>query len=497
MISATPPAGMVDQVGQAAERFERTVASLRTAFRRYGLEPVIPPVIERAEQFLDRSGEDLRSRLYLFTDPGGREICLRPELTIPTVRLYADQFKGDGRALRCYYIGPVFRYDYRSEGRYRQFTQAGAELIGGEDTAMADAEAVALANHALRSCMLDDLTISLSDISFFTSLLDPDVLPPKWISRLRSLATDPRKLGAFLDEQLTETPSESNHLDYLRAVSSVEPQLRREIVGDLVRSLQPTEHFGSRSIEDIVNRTLELADVSEGRRLSRKVAEALRELLAVDLPLPAGLEAVADIAKQAGAEQLQRVVSSWDRKVTLLDAFGLDVGRIQLDLRVGRGMDYYSSFVFEISAGEPDALDQLCAGGRYDELVRSIGKTEVPAVGFAIGVERVLLAQLAPEESGPVEPPDVLVVAAGDVADDEVIRATTELRERGLAAVHLPGRRVRYGLTQALKRGVRYLAIVGEREAEANHITVRDLETRRERSVSVSQAVSIIARSTS
>jgi histidyl-tRNA synthetase len=187
------------------------------------------------------------------------------------------------------------------------------------------------------------------------------------------------------------------------------------------------------------------------------------------------------------------VLSEWDAKMALLDAFGLDVERIHLDLRVGRGIDYYSSFVFEISAGEPEGADQLCAGGRYDELVSQLGgRSEVPAVGFAIGVERVLLAQPPPEGQGPIEPPDVLVVAGGDVAETDVIRATTELRHRGLAAVHLPGRRVRYGLTQALKSGVRYLAIVGEREAETGQITVRDLETRHEQSVSVAGAVSII-----
>lgn len=530
MSSSRPPAGMFDLVGVAAERHERVSDQLRAAFRRYGYQPVIPPVVERAEHFLDRTGEDIRSRMYLFTDPGGREVCLRPELTIPTVRLYADQFKGDGRLFRGYYIGPVFRYDTRSEGRYRQFTQAGAELIGETDIDLADAEILAAAYHALDSCgPLGALHLAVSDISFFTSLIgaEPGV-SEKLASRLRALATDPHKLSDYLDRSDSGDASQGlagpnpGGLDFLSSLTSVAPEDRRELVSGIVRSLQGTEPFGSRTIEDITERTLAVADAADRNRLPERLSGGLRQLLDVRVPMPAGLDAIAEVARTTGAEPLAAVVAGWRRKSELFEAFGLDPAAITLDLRVGRGIDYYSSFVFEITTGSGPSRDQLCAGGRYDDLVQFLGgRNPVPAVGFAIGVERVLLALAAPDQvpslpaaaretdhgdgaegngdnSNGGEPAlavsaDVIVVGGGEVSEADVVRAASRLRHGGLRAVHLTGHRVRYGLTQALKNGVPYLAVVGAQESAQGLVTLRHLATHSEQSVPLDQAASTVA----
>ena len=165
----------------------------------------------------------------------------------------------------------------------------------------------------------------------------------------------------------------------------------------------------------------------------------------------------------------------------------------------------------------PSLTEQLCAGGRYDDLVSYLGgRNRVPAVGFAIGVERVVLiqAEQAAERAaaapgngagGPTDAPgqaldepaaspaDVIVVSGGDVDETAVVRAVAQFRHGGLRAVHLNGRRVRYGLTQALKSSIPFLAVVGRREAENNLITLRDLANRSEQSMPVDRAVAVVA----
>jgi ATP phosphoribosyltransferase regulatory subunit len=416
--SGPAPAVASDLVGPAAERHEEASDTLRAAFRRHGYQPVMPPVLERAEHFLDRTGEDIRSRMYLFTDPGGREVCLRPELTIPTVRLYTDSF-GDGRLFRGYYVGPVFRYDHRGGDRYRQFTQAGVELIGEPDTARADAEVVATAHDALTACGLSDLRVSVSDISFYTGLIEAEgpALSAKLASRLRALSTAPARLAAFLDRTPGHRPPEGadtgsgsgaangngaagaagGGLDFLASLNGVAPEERRELVAGIVRSLQGSEPFGSRTIEDITERALAIADAADHNGLPARLERALRQLLAIRRPLGSGLAEVEALARASQATGLSEVLDRWSRKVELFASLGLDPGTITLDLRLGRGIDYYSSFVFEINDGRADgsgaAGAQLCAGGRYDDLVQYLGATNpVPAVGFAIGVEPVLAA---------------------------------------------------------------------------------------------------------
>lgn len=415
---APPPAGMADLVGPEAERHERLSDTLRAAFRRHGYQPVMPPVLERAEHFLDRTGEDIRARMYLFTDPGGQEVCLRPELTIPTVRLYTDAFGADGRLFRGYYVGPVFRYDHRGGSRYRQFTQAGVELIGEPDTARADAEVLATAHAALTACGLGQLQVRVSDIAFYTGLIDAEGpgLSAKLASRLRALATAPARLAAFLDRGPAGTrpdagadvdpavngngPVNGGGLGFLASLTGVAPEERRELVAGIVRSLQGGEPFGSRTIEDITERALAIADASDHNRIPAGLDRGLRQLLAIDKPLVAGLAEVDELARASGATGLDDVLARWSRKVELFTSLGLDPASIRLDLRLGRGIDYYSSFVFEIGAGANDAGAQLCAGGRYDDLVQYLGADRpVPAVGFAIGVEP-LLAATGPAANG-------------------------------------------------------------------------------------------------
>src|ERR1700676_1419575 len=114
--------------------------ALLASYGRAGYAQIEPPVLQPAEPFLDLSGEDIRRRMFLTTDPDGRELCLRPDLTIPVSRDYLAS-PAAGKAVGYCYLGPVFRPRDNEPG---EFLQAGIESFGRADIAAADAEMLAL-----------------------------------------------------------------------------------------------------------------------------------------------------------------------------------------------------------------------------------------------------------------------------------------------------------------------------------------------------------------
>ena len=397
MASTQPVSGAFDLTDAQATRAEALADASRAHFRAAGYGPVSPPILERAAPFLDRLGEEIRRHMYIFIDPSGHEVCLRPEMTIPTARLYADSIFGRGGVFRCSYVGTVFRFDWPNEGRYRQFTQAGAEFFGEADRIAADAEILALAEGQLRACGLTDLEVVTGDVSFFACLLSDERLAPAWRLRLGRVASDFGALERELEHShaLIAADAEAGgagSADEIAALLATTPQAQRDALLAGVLSALGTEHFGVRSPEEVANRLLNRSSTEAAGPIHPALASALAALLAVDAPLIEGLVQVRRIAEVAGCEPLAAVVDDWDRRVALLAERGVDPATVRLRPRMGRGIDYYTGFVFEIHDGTGSAVSQLCGGGRYDDLVETVGGPEpVPAVGFSAGLERVQL----------------------------------------------------------------------------------------------------------
>ena len=152
------PRGTRDLFGEELERIRYVQQTVSRAFRRYGYREVETPTFENLELFTKKSGTNVMDQIYNFKDKSGRELALRPELTAPVVRLYNTQLKSYPKPLKLYYFGMCFRYERPQieRGRYRQFLQAGCELIGTEKPE-ADAEVAAITsdiakNLGLKNC---------------------------------------------------------------------------------------------------------------------------------------------------------------------------------------------------------------------------------------------------------------------------------------------------------------------------------------------------------
>jgi histidyl-tRNA synthetase len=165
------PRGTRDFGPQEMAKRRFVEARLRSVAHSYGYSEVATPAIESLELFIAKSGPGVINETYNFTDKGGREICLRPELTAPTMRFFAAELRALPRPVKVYYYGPVYRYDEPQKGRYREFWQFGIELIGA-DTPEADAEVIAVAWDSVKALRINGMELRVGHIGVMRALVD-------------------------------------------------------------------------------------------------------------------------------------------------------------------------------------------------------------------------------------------------------------------------------------------------------------------------------------
>src|SRR6478735_5247562 len=359
--------------------------ALITSFERAGYVRVTPAILQPAEPFLDLSGEDIRKRMYLTTDPQGRELCLRPDLTIPVSRDYlASPVAGAPKAL-CY-LGPVFRH--RAEGA-AEFLQAGIESFGRPDKAAADAEMLALGLDATAHYGLGAPDIRMGDVALFCALVAALDLAPAWKRRLIKDFNHKTSLAQDLDRlTIGASHARSEYQGVLTALAGSDPKGAHALVTDLL-SIAGINAVGGRSIGEIADRFLEQSALGASARLPRDVRGLIERFLAIagnPDEAAAALRALADDAKMTST--LAPALDQFESRTGFLEARGVDVKRLRFSTAFGRGLDYYTGLVFELTDPKRTG-DPLVAGGRYDELLARLGATApIPAVGFAIWIER-------------------------------------------------------------------------------------------------------------
>jgi len=142
---------------------------MRNTFQTFGYREIQTPMFENLELFTAKSGETIIEELYAFKDKSGRDLALRPELTAPVIRLYVDKLQMKPKPLKLFYFGSCFRYDRPQKGRYREFTQAGCELIG-TDTPEAYAELIALAYTLLKNVGLKNIKLNIGNLTVLSTI---------------------------------------------------------------------------------------------------------------------------------------------------------------------------------------------------------------------------------------------------------------------------------------------------------------------------------------
>lgn len=416
-------------------------ATFRESFRRHGYREVQTPLFEHTDLFRAKSGPNVVDEIYTFLDKGGREICLRPELTAPVLRFYVNELSHEPKPLKLYYYGPCYRYEEPQEGRYREFWQFGLELIGPEGPA-ADAEVIAVAVAALRAAGLKGFTLHVGHIGVLRALV--------------------QAVGA----------SEAQTGQIFRKIDKDADDLE-----DFVRDLAADPRLAAALVT--IARHRRALDLQDEGEIGAYFAEARAAIAPIALP-------------ETTASAIEKALQDVHESVLLLRAHG--VGRLELDLGVARGLDYYTGTVFEFHADTLGAQSQIGGGGAYS-LAELFGGERVGSCGFGLGFDRILLALrkegVVPEQKRAA---DVYVSILGN-ARPAALDLARRIREAGVSAdVDTMGRGLGKSLQHASKLGARLAVIVGEKGLAEGKVTVRDMASGEQSDLSVAEAPAEVAK---
>lgn len=393
---------VVPEIAQKFEALEAQAHDLTRYFREAGFELVAPAIIQPADIFLNAVGEDLRRRTYVFTDPEGSELCLRPDLTVPTCRLHWQRCQRDGAGLlaRYCYNGPAFRFQPAgtSEAHPREFRQLGIEAFGGKDREKAEVEVLGLIVAALRRSGVTNFKIRIGDLGIFHDLLNALDLPDRWRKRLRAQFWQPEAFRAELRQMTTQPDARVSGIpkDLLAALSGCD-QAAAEFQLSKYLEAHEIDVFGARSISEIASSLRLALEDALAEALPDETAATISGYLEVEAPARAAGARLRDLMQQTGID-ISSSLDVYTRRLKYLPEVDIDPAQVQFVAEFGRGLEYYTGFVFEVIVDSLGATSPVAGGGRYDELMRLAGATtDVPAVGAMIHTERLLAAAMEAE----------------------------------------------------------------------------------------------------
>ena len=478
--------GTRDYAGGDAVALQTARDAIEAALRRYAYAPINPPILESPLPFLNRSGEDIRRHMYIFPDPGGIEVCLRPELTIPVCRAYLRQLQTAGSAVekssgpeaRLCYFGPAFTYESANDRRYRQFYQAGAEFIGAPDRESADAEILAAALDALEAAGLKETRIEIGDVEIRNAFIDQLPVSERSKTRIRRIALrNQKELRTGDAPGKPETSDATNEFGELASLlASVEPG-KAELLIREVFALADVRHVGGRTPEEIVERLISRT-AQQAEPVSAELMKGVMDLLNVRAKPETAFKQIREHFRKFRIGSIDRVLERCDKRLRYINAYRQQPLDLQFNVGLRRGLEYYTGFLFEIYAKNFAEIGHVCGGGRYDNLLDGLGASEsIPAVGFGIGLDRLLPALQARNAASGIAPaPQAVIVAEGSNREEECIAASAALRQAGWAVeLDLSSRDERNALSYAAKRKIPYVIFIGAGGSKKGQARVRQV----------------------
>ena len=451
------------------ERLLSLQDTLLQTLRLHGYRRVDVPVVEQAELFLRKNGMEMATKLYAFTDLGRREVALRPEFTASLLRAAAEHHREGPWPLHLAYSGPVFRYEKPRRGTSRQFQQVGAELVGVSGVAT-DVEIIRLACAMTEACGVVNYRLVLGHLGMINALLEQLGIESHVrqfiVSHLEYYNRGPReqeeiheRLGlAGAADDLTPADQDPDGIgEAPMAVTSEAERLLTRVLAGLELNLSSS----TRSPEEIVGRLLRKAQRQDQSERIRQALDFVARLGAIQGPPEQALAACADLLRDAELDEAP--LDNLRAIVDGLAAAGFDWGRGAIHMGMARGIPYYTGMIFELySADEPPL--QLCGGGRYDDLARTLTThLDVPALGFAFGVERLALAATAAGYQATTPLPPVVVTELPTAAPGLAYHAAAALRTAGIAAeLDSEPRALRAALTRTRRLGYALTVVAGE-----------------------------------
>ncbi len=425
IVTPSLPSGFNEYLPSDQILFNSMIETIRKSYESFGFVPLDTPVIERAEVLLAKSGGDTEKQVYRFTK-GDSDLAMRFDLTVPLARYVSLHYGELTFPFRRYHIGRVYRGERPQKGRYREFYQCDIDIVGnGTLSILNDAEIVGVIYQTFKALDLGGFTVMINN----------------------------RKvLGGFF-----ESFGVTNITEVLRAVDRLDkagPEAVSKELGELGLS------------SECIEATLKLV------ALCGKPSEVIGEIKTWNID---------NTLFNEGLSELETVCSA-------VKGYGVPEDCFKVNLRIARGLDYYTGTVYETFLNDHPELGSICSGGRYDELASNYTNQKLPGVGIAIGLSR-LFSQL--KESGLLRGTerssvtDVLVVPMDDCLD-YALKTASAMRRRGYSVeTYLNGGKMAKKMGYADKLGIPFVLVCGESERDDGTVTVKNMATGEQKTVPI------------
>jgi len=449
-----PARGMRDFLPEDVRKREYVIGVIKDVYERYGFEPLETPAVENIETLMGKYGEEGNQLIFKILKrgvhgaTGEADLALRYDLTVPLARVVAEYRDKLPKFFKRYQIQPVWRADRPARGRFREFYQCDVDVLGSRSMSV-EAEICAAASEVLSKLGFTDFCLRLNHRKVLTGIL-----------AMAGVALEKHDAALVALDKLDKIGSEG---------------VKKE--------------FAARGVEHAAGDRL-LAFFSDLASLERAA-----EIAAGDNPVQALNKAVLGrIVEFVNDNELgAKGVDELRSIVDFADAMGIS-NRLKIDPSLARGLSYYTGAIMEINV--KDLAGSLGGGGRYDNLVGMFLGQDIPACGFSLGLERILVV-MDERDMFPARVDssraDVMVAIWSEESISESIELAQELRAAGLRVDLYPeadklGKQFKY----ASALGVPFVAVLGEEERAHGQVAVKNMETGEQRALGHNEAVAVV-----
>lgn len=396
--------------------FNDIVNKVTNVYSQNGFLPMDTPIIEKASVLLAKSAGETEKQVYSFKK-GDKDLALRFDLTVPFARFVAQYYNDLTFPFKRYQIGKVYRGERNQRGRYREFYQCDVDVVGnGKLDIKNDALVVSTVYKALKSIGLGKFKIQMSNRKI---------------------------LKGILQELNVE-----NDVEVMILIDKYDKIGKEKFTEDLI------ELVGEEK-SNFINKVMEFSGDNESIIAEIKALTIENELY------------------KKGVAELEEVIK-------YLALFGVDKNFFKIDLKIIRGLDYYTGTVFETLIEGHEEFGSISSGGRYDNLAQNYTDNVLPGVGMSIGLTRLffVLGEIGFLENYKLEDNEkYLIVPIGDTFEFSM-EVLAKLQQSGKTAeVYLENDKIKKKMNFANKLNMTKVILIGEDEAEAREVTIKDMES--------------------
>ncbi|HEX8266352.1 MAG TPA: histidine--tRNA ligase [Pyrinomonadaceae bacterium] len=459
--NTNPARGMRDFLPADVRRREYVIGIIKDVYQKYGFEPLETPAVENLETLLGKYGEEGNQLIFKILKRGEGEksgeadLALRYDLTVPLARVVANYKNELPKFFKRYQIQPVWRADRPARGRFREFYQCDVDAIGSKSM-IVEAELISAVCEVLQRLRFNNFTIRINHRLLLDAIMDAAMIEKEKRPIVLTMIDKLDKIGDDgVKNELQNLGLAENNINVIfrRMLDRKYLSLNSDKLGLHTFS---NDNFTANNehLNLLYSSFKDFSSENEGKLNARK--------------------AITD---------LQMIIS-------FSENFAYR-NQIKIDPSLVRGLSYYTGAIFEINV--PDLAGSLGGGGRYDGLIGMFGKEEIPACGFSLGLERILVVMdergmfQELEEKGllKAKPADVLVTIWNEETIADSLELANDLRAQGLCVVVYPeadklGKQFKY----ASSIGVSAVAILGDDERANNAVTIKYLETGEQETIS-------------